>query len=106
MENDVLKFSNQLSESIKADKINGELDNSIKDGANAYDAMLKQLPSYKFVLGSYYVPGGMTYMIQNPITRLITLDNEDIQYFKNKYLPKVEDQYQKELDELNKKFNR
>ena len=38
--------------------------------------------------------------------QLITLDDEDINYFKNKYLPKLEDEYQTNLAELNKKYNK
>lgn len=37
---------------------------------------------------------------------LIQLDEGDLEYFKNKYLPKLEDEYQKNLDELNRKYNK
>ena len=45
-----------------------------------------------------------SYTIYGPHS-LITLDKEDIEYFKRKYLPKVKDQFQEELKNLKIKFN-
>ena len=44
--------------------------------------------------------------VNNPYITLIKLDQEDLEYFKKKYLPKIEDEYQANLAELNKKYNK
>ena len=34
------------------------------------------------------------------------LEEEDMSYLKNKYLPKLEDEYQSEINKINKMYNK
>ena len=49
---------------------------------------------------------GMFYNASGINKKLIELDQDDLDYFKNKYFPKLEDEYQTNLAELNKKYNK
>ena len=62
----------------------------------------KKENSVKFYLG---YTDNHRYSIYGPYS-LIELDEEDLNYFKNKYLPKMEDEYQANLAELNSKYGK
>ena len=49
--------------------------------------------------GMFYHPSGIN-------KNLLELDQEDLEYFKKKYLPKLEEEYQTNLTELNNKYNK
>lgn len=89
MENDILKFS----ESISVNKEGGE--NIASYTPEKYNLYLCRVAVYSMPI--FYPPNKEI---------IIALDEEDVKYFENKYLPKLEDQYEKELGELNKKFNK
>jgi hypothetical protein len=99
MANDLLRFS----ELLKEDEVNRKFNDSIdpKDILDLHRAM----PTHNFMLAyntSY--PGTITW--GNYPSKLISLDEEDIEYFKNKYLPKLNDEFQEELAKLKKRYNK
>lgn len=97
MGNKILKFSKLLEEDKNNRKIN-ETDNS-KDIYNDYE-----FNTHTFSLA--YTTNYNTIMHNNHPSALITLDEEDMSYLKNKYLPKLEDEYQSEINKINKMYNK
>lgn len=118
MSDRILKFKEELDENITNGKLNKELrDRQIKEcNYNLYDGY----PMHSFYLGSErHFPGMMSF--SSYPNKLIILDEEDIAYFKNKYLNEdivnrlisekqekedAELRYDKELSELKKKYNK
>lgn len=95
MENKILEFSKQLQANKENIPYNKNRDHLKPLGKPEYTFYLESKESYEGFISIY-----------NPHNTLIELDEEDINYFKNKYLPYLEDEYQKQLQELNKKYNR
>ena len=97
MGNKILEFSKLLAEDKNNRKIN-ETDNS-KDIYNGYE-----FKTHTFSLA--YTTNYNTIMHSSHPIALITLDEEDMSYLKNKYLPKLEDEYQSEINKINKMYNK
>ena len=92
---DFLKLYKQDKESIeKHEKYK-------QSGKNLH--LIEYLEFTSFYLTSY---SGWGIQIHRTPKDLIQLDEEDIQYFINKYSPKIEDEYQEKLKELNKKYGK
>lgn len=94
MANNLLKFSELLEENREASQVNS----TIKDGSE----IGKMRWTYDFVLVAKYKEPFMPTLEST----LIHLDDEDIEYFKNKYLPKINDEFQYELSKLKKRYNK
>lgn len=102
MNNKYLEFSEQLRTTKENEVKNKE---RLENGD--WRAITTGLyETYKFSLCSLWNSGGNYISFTNRFSPLIELDEEDMEYFKNKYLPKIEDQYQNELREIKKKYNK
>lgn len=101
MYNNILEFIKE----IEANKINIPFNKTLLEQSSCLH-LINSRETYNFALCSYYIPGGMQLSANNYYTPLITLDEEDLEYFKKKYLLKLEIEYQRELKELNKKYNK
>ena len=95
-ENKILEFSQKLNSTEQNKDFNASLDTG--------DLISQQKPTYTFYLACEL--NNATYYYGQWIDPLITLDEEDLKYFKKKYLPKIEDEYQKQLKELKDKYGR
>ena len=96
---------NEFSEMLQKKKKNDEYHKKVLASKETI-AMLTDHTSYihfNLCVSENY---SMSFGIGNPNRPLIQLDEADLEYFKNKYLPKIEDEYQKNLDELNRKYNK
>ena len=100
MKNDYRKFSEYL-EKTRVAKANNEIKLASKD-----TTMWMYLDDYyRFSLSAEAIyPASI--MISRYNEPLIFLDEEDIEYFKSKYLPKIEEQYRAEMAELRNKYNK
>ena len=89
MENNLLKFKEHLD---------------IKEGK---DKILSDIFNTSFYLCADVYKKGEIY-IRNPFKNesvtLIKLDNEDIEYFKNKYLPKLQEEMQEKINKIKKEY--
>jgi CRISPR/Cas system endoribonuclease Cas6 (RAMP superfamily) len=94
MANNLLKFSEILEENKEANWINS----TIKDGSG----IGKIRWNYDFVLAAKH----RELFLPNLEPILIYLDEEDVEYFKNKYLPKINDEFQDELRKLKNRYNK
>lgn len=106
MENKLLEFKNLVEEKQTNDTDLGEIletcrNNKQKDPFSFID----RLSSVKFWLTYTKVPAGGCSLTPTP-TRIFELDSEDLEYFKNKYLPKLDEEYEENLKELNSKYNK
>ena len=75
-----------------------EFKNKISDKESGEEVVTFYL-SCDYRSGMFYRPSGIG-------KNFIELDQDDLDYFKNKYLPKMEDEYKANLAELNKKYNK
>ena len=106
MSNNLLEFSQKLSQKVSYDR---SMEEKRLAGHGIYEAIPTYLDTYaeivKFYLAYQSATPGVNYL-SNPQRTLITLDEEDLNYFKNKYLPKMEDEYQSNLAELSSKYGK
>jgi hypothetical protein len=93
MENDIIRFKKLVKEDKENRKINKE---RIVNGFH-----FMQEPTYNFCLA--YQPNWPIVMLNGPM-KLITLDQEDIEYFKNKYFPKLEKEMNNKIEEIKKEY--
>ena len=85
MANNLLKFKKELEANIKHDKT-GESE------------------SFSFHMCSeWHHP--MSYAIGNRCTKIIDMDEEDINYFKNKYLPKLSSEMEDRISKIKDEYN-
>lgn len=106
MSNNLLEFSQKLSQKVSYD---GSMEEKRLTSHGRYEAIPTHLGAYTEIIEFYLayksaIPA-VNYL-SNPCRTLITLDEEDLNYFKNKYLPKMEDEYQANLAELNSKYGK
>jgi hypothetical protein len=99
MENNYLEFSKQLRKTEENRNYNNDLNYHQK-------LMGASKETFNFYMCSEEIDSSLLFLGRNYIQKLIKLDNEDIEYFKNKYLPKINDQFQDELEALKLKFNK
>ena len=99
MTNNYLDFSKQL----ETTKLNLEFNS----GLEAFEKNIYGKEHYTFHLASVrHNPSEGIVTGRISLQSLFDLDEEDIEYFKNKCLSKVADQYQEELKQLNLKFDK
>lgn len=101
MNNKLLEFKTKVFAKEVNDKIRQELKEETSDLYKHYDS--PEIIKFQLCCTSSFEY--MSY-IRNSPSVLIELDQEDLEYFKKKYLPKMEDEYQANLAELNKKYNK
>lgn len=106
MEYTFKKFFTKLEEKKESDLKNEELEKNLKTkGSYHYIHSFEQKsPVINFYVHlTEYYPGII--LAGNNSTELFKLDEEDLNYFKNKYNYKLEEEYNKNLMELNYKYN-
>ena len=101
MNNKLLEFKTKVLAKEVNDKIHQELKEESSDLYKHYEA--PEIIKFQLCYTSRF--NHISY-IRNSPDILIELDQEDLEYFKNKYLPKMEDEYKANLAELNKKYNK
>ncbi len=93
----ILKFKKILEE----DKTNKELNSKL----DSFEKITIGMTEYSFHLCYYPHNLSLFNNIRNPLTSLIKLDEEDIEYFKNKYFKKLEQEKLKEIQKIEKEYN-
>lgn len=94
----ILEFKEKCDENNK----NIPLNNKLKEDKNWIDLLTPHI-SHNFYLCSVTNYG--TISIKISYNRLIKLDKEDIDYFKNKYFPKLNDEKNVEIEKIKSKYN-
>lgn len=103
MTNNLLEFSKKLTEKQKNDKYTKDVLESKGDPYLYSDS--KTTINFCLAYKEVYSGLGLIGNYNGPRV-LITLYEEDLNYFKNKYLPKMEDEYQDNLRELQSKYGK
>ena len=86
MANNLLKFKKELEANIKHRNAPGETE------------------SFSFHMCSeWHYP--MSYMTGSQYSNIIDLDEEDINYFKNKYLPKISSEMEDKIRKIKDEYN-
>lgn len=101
MENKLLEFKQLLDKKEVEDVKIKEL----KEDKNPMKYFYSCSENIGFYL-SYVRTMTGTFNFNIPVIRLLELDSEDLEYFKKKYLPKLDEEYEKNLKELNSKYNK
>ena len=89
----ILKFKKLLEEDKKAKELNQSL---------GYEKYNFGSTEYTFNLAAYHHPPGIS--IRSLNEKLIELDEEDINYLKDKYFKKLEEEKQKEIEAIELKY--
>lgn len=102
MENKILKFS----EYLQIDKEGREHNKKIIESKDAFKMAYEDKTTYTFTLSAIQNNNSGFRLVGYHNEQLIYLDEEDLEYFKKKYLPKLEDEYQEELAKLKTKYSK
>lgn len=103
MENKILKFSEYLKIDEEGRKYNEDLLKE-KDGYKLNNGYGKD--TYTFTLSATRNLNSSILIYPRHNEQLIFLDAEDLEYFKKKYLPKIEEEYQTEINKIKTKYNK
>jgi len=99
VENNILDFKKRL---LINEEIECKNNTSIKLGP-LKSTRLQENISYTFHLCSKF---HSEYIFGESFRDLITLDKEDIEYFKRKYLPKLEEELNNKLENIKKEYGK
>ena len=95
MENDILRFKELLVKNKKAEEANSKLGPS--------DYMYRET-TYSFHI--CYEPHSSGLIVGNRYVGLITLDEEDILYLMNKYLPKLDKEMEDKINKIKEEYGK
>jgi hypothetical protein len=98
----ILEFRNKLTEN----DVNKPKIRKLLDGAKTYGELMygNNLTTHKFALCSYSNYGEGVGVINQRWNDLIVLDEEDIAYFKRKYLPKLTKEMQSKINAIKEEY--
>ena len=97
MENDILRFKTELIKTKENEEYNSKL--------KPVDLWLGSKDTYTFHLCSeWHYPIG--YVIGGRYTHLIKLDEEDLKYFFNKYITRLDVEMEDKINEIKKKYGK
>lgn len=99
MGNKILEFF-ELNTARKQEAI------KIANGEYKSDLDILYSPVVKFFLTGYKDPGGLNVSITRMDSVLITLDEEDIQYFENKYVKKLDEERMEKINKINQEYDK
>lgn len=106
MENKLLEFKNLVDDKKSNDADVAKILKTCRNNKQSNPfPFIDRLFSIKFWMTYTKVPAGGCNLTPTP-TRIFELDSEDLEYFKKKYLPKLDEEYEKNLKELNSKYNK
>ena len=96
MENNILEFKKRLATTRNNEEYNSKLTSS---------DYFQRKETFSFHLcTSWNCPGALTY--GNRYLQLIDLDEEDIRYFENKYLSKLDKEMEDKINKIKKEYGK
>lgn len=96
MENRIGEFNKLFNESVENKEINSRIRAS--SHLSTYD--FKKTHSFYLSYKTNYA----AFVYPNTVWPLIELDDEDLEYFRNKYLPKMKEEMNKKIEEIKKEY--